>query len=479
MCRRTCGDETSEVLIGRKYWVIALVPVFCFALAVTLIHTGNLVSEPMAPGPSAVIPVEGFSVGIEEARSLVRAEGYELLLPAYVPEGLACRAVLVGVYTTGADEKWHTDQVILVFSDKELSLGETSRSWLPILNRETSYVRIEGSQQPGTVHQLDLSLYLPPHEFWDSYSRDKARTMIIGEIDKYVAETRGRFLGSDLVSIWRDELAGWPGWVRVQKEGYVEKDNSISGFPYTGSYIRIYSPEATYTIRSVLSINETLRFANSLSSDFKISLNPSMAEEGVSPLFVTEAYIEFRDQSTQNKFGVCGIGRLESLQIQDAIWTHVLVGFDSSNFAEVGTVRRKVLLWYSQTSYYSYTDNGVLSTSYGNNIDNQFHTFAINNVVGAFKTWVFYRDGAEVGRHTFNTMSYGKFVLSQLESTHDSVPGNPNTEVSHWKNLVWLADDRYYYAWYNSLLQELPGWAFSNVDGYKVSNTEYYTKIVS
>jgi hypothetical protein len=280
MCRRISGGEISEVWIGRKNRVIALVLVFCFALTVALIYTGNIVSEPMALGLSAVIPVEGFSVGIEEARSLVRAEGYELLLPAYVPEGLACRAVLVGVYTTGADKKWRTDQIILVFSDKELSLSEVSRSWLPILNRETSYVRIERSQQPGAVHQLDLSSYLPPHEFWEGYPRDRARTMIIGEIDKYVTETRGRFSGSDLVSIWRDELAGWPGWVRVQKEGYVEKDNSISGFPYTGLYIRIYSPEATYTIRSVLSINETLRFANSLSSDFKISLNPSMAVSG-------------------------------------------------------------------------------------------------------------------------------------------------------------------------------------------------------
>lgn len=285
-----------EMWIGKKGKVVAL---FCFALALILVRATDIVSGPVAPGPSAVIPIEGFSVGIEEARSLARAEGYEVLLPTYVPGGLACKDVLVGVYTTGADEEWHTDQIILVFSDKELSLSEAYRSWLPILSRETSYVRIEGSHQPGMVHQLDLSIYLPPHEFWNSHPRDEARNMIIREIDKYVTEIREKFSGSDLVSIWRDELAGWPGWVRIQKEGYVEKDNSISGFPYTGSYVRIYSPEATYTIRSALSINETLRFANSLSSDFKISLDPSTAEEGVGPLYVTEAYIEFRDQSTQ------------------------------------------------------------------------------------------------------------------------------------------------------------------------------------
>ena len=136
------------------------------------------------------------------------------------------------------------------------------------------------------------------------------------------------------------------------------------------------------------------------------------------------------------------------------------MGLDSNNFAEAGAVRRIILWWYEQRSYYSYMDDGVGSTSYGSSIDNQFHTFAINNVVGAFRTWVFYRDGAEVGRYTFKTMSYGRFVLSQLESAHDSVPGNPNTEVSHWKNLLWLADDRYYYPWYNSLLRELPGWLF-------------------
>ncbi|HVP23563.1 MAG TPA: hypothetical protein VMS77_06590 [Conexivisphaerales archaeon] len=243
---------------AKDFVIIALVVV-----ALTIPVLAVLWSPASTDALHVTYNTQGWLVTSEEAQQLLAAGGRSVMQPTFVPNGLKLQAVLVFDSNTLNDSSGGITYVYSYTSLNTVS-SPSENAWSKILGRKVQFIEILGSSKMGEPYQLDLTV-TPPDSAWTSAAPSEAQAVINQKIDAWIAKINTTFNGTNLVTISREQLLGVPADIRVQKEGTTK--NAIGetiGFEYSGIYIGIYSPGGSYVIRSVLSMDDTMKLVTSM-----------------------------------------------------------------------------------------------------------------------------------------------------------------------------------------------------------------------
>jgi len=242
-----------------KNLAIAVVIVLALALPLVTLPSRNSPFIPVVTQNTA-----GWVISPSEAKQLVSSIGASLKFPIYMPSGLQLQYVLVvqGSLLNGTD-----GEIALLYSGvAPTNASDISKNvWSSILDREVAYVEIVGSSTMGQAYQLEIDVSPPDGAWSTSQTAAQAQSIIDTRIDADAAETNSTFMSSGLASAWRTQLDGAPAEVRIQQQGSVTAPSGETNFfLYSGVHIDIFDSSRTYSIRSTLSLNETLMLAGSL-----------------------------------------------------------------------------------------------------------------------------------------------------------------------------------------------------------------------